>query len=140
MSSEKDPNDEIVISGISGRFPSSKNMHEFEYNLYNKVDMSDEDESRWKHFHPDVPRRSGKISNLDKYDAPFFGIMNKHANQMDPQLRILMEVSYEAIVDSGIAPAALVGSRTGVFIACSVNDAQQAFTYQVPSKKESGPG
>lgn len=31
------PDDEIVISGISGRFPSSANMNEFSYNLYNKV-------------------------------------------------------------------------------------------------------
>lgn len=31
--------DEIVITGISGKFPSAKNMAEFESNLYNKVDM-----------------------------------------------------------------------------------------------------
>lgn len=29
--------DEIVVSGISGKFPSSKNIAEFESNLYNKV-------------------------------------------------------------------------------------------------------
>lgn len=29
--------DEIVISGISGRFPSAKNVTEFAHNLYNKV-------------------------------------------------------------------------------------------------------
>lgn len=31
------PGDEIVISGIAGRFPNSHNMAEFEHNLYNKV-------------------------------------------------------------------------------------------------------
>lgn len=31
------PGDEIVISGISGKFPSAKNVAEFAYNLYNKV-------------------------------------------------------------------------------------------------------
>lgn len=31
------PEDEIVITGISGRFPSSKNMNELSHNLYNKV-------------------------------------------------------------------------------------------------------
>lgn len=31
------PDDEIVISGISGKFPSSKNVTEFAHNLYNKV-------------------------------------------------------------------------------------------------------
>lgn len=33
------PDDEICISGISGRFPNSLNMHEYAHNLYNKVDM-----------------------------------------------------------------------------------------------------
>lgn len=32
-----DPDEEIVISGISGRFPNSDNMFEFEHHLYNKV-------------------------------------------------------------------------------------------------------
>lgn len=31
------PEDEIVISGVSGRFPNSINMHQFSHNLYNKV-------------------------------------------------------------------------------------------------------
>lgn len=101
MSSDEDKSDEIVVSGISGRFPKSKNMQEFEHNLYNKVDMADDDEIRWKHFHPDVPKRSGKIRNLEKFDASFFSILDKHANQMDPQGRILLEHSYEAILDAG---------------------------------------
>lgn len=29
--------DEIVISGISGKFPRAKNMNELSYNLFNKV-------------------------------------------------------------------------------------------------------
>lgn len=37
-----DPQDEIVISGISGRFPNSANVAEFASNLYNKVDMVDD--------------------------------------------------------------------------------------------------
>jgi hypothetical protein len=31
------PDDEIVISGIAGRFPKSANVTEFSDNLYNKV-------------------------------------------------------------------------------------------------------
>lgn len=29
--------DEIVISGMAGKFPNSHNIEEYEYNLYNKV-------------------------------------------------------------------------------------------------------
>jgi hypothetical protein len=40
-------NDEIVISGIGGRFPESDTIDEFAKNLYNKVDMIVEDDRRW---------------------------------------------------------------------------------------------
>ncbi|CRK94451.1 CLUMA_CG007958, isoform A [Clunio marinus] len=135
MSQEKNNDDDIVVSGISGRFPNSDNIHEFEYNLYNKVDMADEEESRWKHFHPEVPKRTGKIRNLEKFDASFFSILNKHANQMDPQCRILLEHSYEAILDAGISPQSLVGSRTGVFIGCCFSDSKDTFLYRLPAKE-----
>ena len=29
--------DEIVVAGMSGHFPNSKNLTEYEYNLFNKV-------------------------------------------------------------------------------------------------------
>lgn len=62
------------------------------------------------------PQAIGKIKNLDKFDALFFGIHNKQVQAMDPMGRILLEVSYEAIVDAGVNPTSLRGSNTGVFI------------------------
>jgi fatty acid synthase len=131
---EEPRDDDVVISGISGRFPNSNNVREFAENLYNKVDMTDEDESRWKHFHDDVPRRTGKIRNLEKFDASFFSTLNKHANWTDPQMRILLEHAYEAILDAGISPQSLVGSRTGVFVGCSNSDARDVFMHRYPAK------
>ena len=48
-----------------------------------------------------LPKRSGKLKDLTKFDAAFFGVHHKQANTMDPQLRMLLEVTYEAIVDAG---------------------------------------
>jgi fatty acid synthase, animal type len=127
MSNQEFSGDEVVISGISGRFPKSNNMSEFEFNLYNKIDMTDDDETKWSHYHPDVPRKMGKIRNLEKFDASFFSILNKNANQMDPQGRILLEHSYEAIIDAGISPQLLRGGRTGVFIACCYSDSRDSY-------------
>jgi acyl transferase domain-containing protein len=39
--------EEVVISGMSGRFPESDSTDEFAKNLYNKVDMITEDDRRW---------------------------------------------------------------------------------------------
>lgn len=39
--------EEIVISGISGRFPESDSTDEFRDNLFNHVDMITGDDRRW---------------------------------------------------------------------------------------------
>jgi fatty acid synthase len=44
----------------------------------------------------------GKLKEIDKFDGPFFGIMSRIGDTMDPQARILLETTYEAIVDAGI--------------------------------------
>ena len=39
--------EDIVISGISGRYPESDNIDELKDNLYNHVDMVTADDRRW---------------------------------------------------------------------------------------------
>jgi len=48
-----------------------------------------------------TPKRSGKLKDISKFDASFFAVSPKIANSMDPQIRLLLEVTYEAIVDAG---------------------------------------
>lgn len=50
-----------------------------------------------------VPSRSGKLKEIRKFDAEFFGIHSKLSNAMDVQLRILLEVTHESIIDAGIS-------------------------------------
>ncbi len=94
--------EDIVISGISCRLPESDNMEEFGQNLFNGVDMVTDDGRRWTPGLFGLPTRCGKLKELDKFDATFFGVHAKQANFMDPQLRILLELTYEAIVDAGM--------------------------------------
>jgi fatty acid synthase len=75
-----------------------------------------------------LPKRHGKLKNLKKFDAQFFGVTPKQANFMDPQVRILLEVSYEAMIDAGLNPAELRGSKTGVFVGCSASETGGALT------------
>jgi len=125
-----DPDDEIIISGISGRFPNSANVTELAHNLYNKIDMVDNSEIRWKHIDPEIPQRLGKTVNLNKFDASFFSVHNRQAFSMDPQCRCLLEHAYEAVLDAGISPKTLRGSRTGVFIGCCFVETEGYMFYE----------
>jgi fatty acid synthase len=131
-SSEEPPfwrdQDELVITGVSGRFPSSEDMKEFEQNLFSGTDMITEDDKRWPPGFCDLPKRHGKIKELKKFDAAFFSVTPKQANFMDPQLRLLLEVAYEAIIDAGVNPHTLRGTKTGVFVGCSASETAGALT------------
>ena len=48
-----------------------------------------------------LPKRNGILTDITKFDAMFFGVHSKQAARMDPRLRIMIETTYEAIVDAG---------------------------------------
>ena len=67
-------------------------------------------------------RWAGQIDDVDGFDAAFFGISPREALTMDPQHRLLLEVSWEALEDAGIQPRGLLGSRAGVFVGATAAD------------------
>ncbi|CAG7734024.1 unnamed protein product [Allacma fusca] len=108
---------EIVISGMAGRFPKSANLDEFWQNLVDGTDMVQEGaQFRYNVEEFDVPTRMAILDNLDKFDAEFFSVHAKQAGALDSRIKLLLETTYEAIVDAGINPVEIQGSRTGVFV------------------------
>lgn len=119
--------DDICITGFSGRLPESSSIDEFKQNLFDGVDMVNDDPRRWAAGLHDLPTRTGKIKteDLKNLDAQFFKLHQKQAECMDPQLRMLLECTYEAIIDAGINPQDIRGSRTGVYVGVSNSDSEE---------------
>tara|TARA_R110002096_G_scaffold189337_1_gene369902 strand:- start:16586 stop:20983 length:4398 start_codon:yes stop_codon:yes gene_type:complete len=61
-------------------------------------------------------KHAGFIANVAEFDAAFFGISPREAESMDPQHRLLLELSWRALEDALISPTSLKNSNTGVFI------------------------
>ncbi|GMR46682.1 hypothetical protein PMAYCL1PPCAC_16877, partial [Pristionchus mayeri] len=68
------------------------------------------------------------IKDLKKFDTNFFSIPHKQANCMDPQGRLLLEVTWEALIDAGVNPAELRGSNVGVFVGTSHSETHDVLT------------
>ncbi len=65
---------------------------------------------------------SGFLHDAADFDAGFFGIGSREAMMMDPQQRVLLEISWEAIETAGIDPTSLRDSETAVFAGVATQD------------------
>ncbi|KAF5292080.1 hypothetical protein FQR65_LT11346 [Abscondita terminalis] len=106
----------IAITGIAGTFPKSKNVSEFYSNLNEKKQLFSTTDTTWKVFVSERPFLVGQQQLRGDFDAGFFGIHHREAQDMHPSCRKLLELSVEAVIDSGTNPRDLKNSKTGVFV------------------------
>ncbi|RWS06022.1 fatty acid synthase-like protein, partial [Dinothrombium tinctorium] len=92
--------EEIVISGISGRFPEANNVEEFWHKLITGQELYSCNDRRWPVGYMGLPSFSGKVSGEVKCDAEFFKLHKDECKLLDPQYRMALEVVYEAIYDA----------------------------------------
>lgn len=109
-------NERIVFGGISCRLPESNSPDEFWGNLIQAKDMVSDERARWPNGVFPTPKRFGKVKEPECFDAQFFEISARQAEKLDPMTRLMLEVCYEAILDSGYNPLELRSSNTGVFM------------------------
>jgi 3-oxoacyl-(acyl-carrier-protein) synthase/SAM-dependent methyltransferase len=71
---------------------------------------------------------TGFLAEVDAFDAEFFGIGQREAASMDPQHRILLELTWEALERAAIDPHTLMDSPTGVWIGLTNSDYARKLT------------
>jgi len=80
-------------------------------------------------FHPSKSQpgtsyspRAGNIGDVSRFDTTCFGSSPREAEQLDPQQRLLFEMSWEAFKSGGIAASSVRQQKGGVFIGFSGSD------------------
>ncbi|MCK8516798.1 SDR family NAD(P)-dependent oxidoreductase [Methylonatrum kenyense] len=125
----------LAIVGMSCRFPGGANTPEdFWQRLQAGFDATCEiPADRWDvdAYYDADPEAAGCMytrrgafldTQVDRFDAQFFGIAPREADAMDPQQRLLLEVVWEALERGGQASSRLSGSATGVFVGMTAHD------------------
>ncbi|MBF0451643.1 MAG: SDR family NAD(P)-dependent oxidoreductase, partial [Candidatus Magnetomorum sp.] len=118
--------DDIAVIGMACRFPSARTVTEFWEMLKNGVDaIGTIHETRINQMYihnKKFPKYGGFLNDIEWFDAKFFKISPLEAEKLDPQHRILLEVSWEAFENAGIDVTNLQGSQTGVFAGIFTDD------------------
>lgn len=123
----------IAIVGLSCRYPGGDGLDGFWKVLDEGRDTTTEvpidrwDIADYYDANMEKPgkmntRRGAFVPDIDLFDADFFDISPREARTLDPQQRILLEVSWEALESANVAPRRLRGKRGGVFVGISVSD------------------
>ncbi|MBD2809945.1 acyltransferase domain-containing protein [Xenorhabdus sp. Vera] len=120
---------EVAIIGISCKFPQSPDWQSFWSNLLagqELVSFFSREELLATGAIPEiidqpnyVPAKAA-LEDTECFDYGFFGYSQREANKMDPQLRVLHEVSFNAFLDAGISPGESL-LNAGVFIGSTLN-------------------
>ena len=113
----------IVISGYSLRAPKSSSVEEFAEALKAGKDLTTCN-TRYPDGFSGLPPRQGLIKkqDIERFNPTFFNLSHVHAEAMDPSLRLLLQVSYEALMDAQIDIQSYRGSKTGVYLGHSFSD------------------
>ncbi|KAH7384895.1 hypothetical protein BKA64DRAFT_152726 [Cadophora sp. MPI-SDFR-AT-0126] len=128
----------IAVIGMACRFPgdatSPDHLWELLANGRNAWSEFPKDRINIDGFYHPSGNREGSIcfkgghflkEDIAAWDAPFFSTTSHEAAAMDPQQRILLEISYEAFENAGIPIETLPGTSTAVYCGSFVKDYEQ---------------
>ncbi len=131
---ERQRSEPIAVVSMACRLPGGANSPEAFWQLLREgrdaIGPIPPDRWRVEDYFSADPEAPGKINvsgggfiELPKaFDAEFFGIAPREAVSLDPQQRLMLEVSWEALESAGLAGEGLNGQQIGVFAAICWND------------------
>lgn len=135
---------DVAVVGMACRLAGGiESPEELWQAMLEKKDFSGEvPRMRWEPYHARDVRNTKVLSKattrgyfldaLEDFDAAFFGISPKEAEQMDPQQRLSLEVSWEALENAGIPPQNLSQSDTAVFMGVNSDDYSKLLLEDLP--------
>ena len=118
----------IAIVGMGCRYPGDVRTPDELWELLSsgRDILRDIPGERWDvdaYYDPEVTvpgkmyvRKGHYLDDIDQFDPQFFGLSPREAESLDPQQRLVMEISWETLEHAGIAPSSLAGGKTGVFL------------------------
>ncbi len=120
--------DGVAIVGISCRFPGAPDHHAFWNNLrlgadagivHSPAALRDRRVPESLIQHPNFVPLQMAIEDRDLFDPEFFNLSHRDALLMDPQFRLLLQHSWQAVEDAGYVPAAI--RDTAVYMSASTS-------------------
>jgi acyl transferase domain-containing protein len=121
--SETNYDSAVAIIGMSGRFPGAATVDEFWRNLVEgrpglrtltEEELTAAGVSPSLLANPAYVRVGAPVEGIDEFDAGMFGFSRREAETMDPQHRLFLECTWEALESAGYAPNQAPG-KVGVF-------------------------
>ncbi|HET9172180.1 MAG TPA: type I polyketide synthase [Actinospica sp.] len=124
----------IAVVGLACRLPGAESPDEF-WSLLSEgrgtaVDTPPgrRNDPAWAEAGSRIPARSSYLDDVTGFDAGFFRISPREARSIDPQQRLMLEVSWDALEDAGLRPRTLAGKPVGVYVGLEAADYQQLMT------------
>ena len=122
----------VAVIGFSFRLPGGSDETLWKALLEGRDLVTSVESDRWSQaafLHPNKAEpgtsysfAAGSIGDVAGFDAGFFGVSPREAEQMDPQQRVLLELTLQAFEHAGVPPSTMRGSRCGVYVGLSSVD------------------
>lgn len=124
---------EIAIIGMSCRLPKANDVTTFWENLksgqegiyfFDEQELQADGVPEFIYQNPNYVRAKGWLEGVEDFDANFFGYSEHEASMIDPQHRLFLELSYQALEDASYN-LDNQSRHIGVYGGCSKNMYEQ---------------